>query len=146
MRTETGTLTSLFFIDDDLEDLQIFRQIVNSLGRSVEVFRLPDDMLHAMDNPPPAPSIIFLDLNMPGKSGYVLLEELRKSPAFENLPIVIYSTADNAVVAEKCRTLGASLYVSKPTSVKETVKALEYVLSIDWDNFVTNEHNFRYKG
>ena len=144
MSTETGTLTSLFFIDDDLEDLQIFRQIVTSLGKSVEVFRLPDDMLRAMENPPPAPSIIFFDLNMPGKSGYMLLEELRKSAAFKDLPIVIYSTADSAAIAEKCRKLGASLYVSKPTSIKETVKALEYVLSIDWNNFVATDQNFRY--
>ena len=134
--------TTLFYVDDDPEDLIFFKTATEAIGEDVTLFSLGDEMIRAMQNPPPAPSIVFLDLNMPLRSGYDLLKELKSSFAFCNIPIVILSTACDRATIQKCRDLGASLYVTKPPSLKLLKKVLEGVVKIDWTNFNTNDQNF----
>ena len=145
MELSSQVTTTLFYVDDDRDDLEFFQEAVDRIGESVTVFHLGDDMINAMHNPPPAPSIVFLDLNMPDKTGFDLLKEIKESTAFKGLPLIIYSTASDSNTVEKCRKMGASLYVRKPTSQAALQQAIRYVLSIDWNTFKPTAKNFLYQ-
>jgi CheY-like chemotaxis protein len=41
------------------------------------------------------PDFIFLNINMPHISGWQYPEQLRREPAFQNIPVVLYSTSKN---------------------------------------------------
>ncbi|MDB5247109.1 MAG: response regulator receiver protein [Segetibacter sp.] len=65
------------------------------------------------------PDVILSDLNMPGKTGYDILTELRADDRFYDLPIVITSTSSVKSVIETCMRLGATSFIQKPDTFVE---------------------------
>lgn len=72
------------------------------------------------------PDIILSDLNMPGKNGYDIITEVRNTPAYAHIPVIITSTSSTQSLIEKCLALGASEYIVKPDTF------------IDYQPFVRN--------
>jgi response regulator RpfG family c-di-GMP phosphodiesterase len=144
MKTQAKA-TTVFYVDDDSDDRSFFEEAIEELGENVKLFELGDDMLRLLKNPPPKPSVIFLDLNMPYKNGFEILDEIRSSEAFQGLPIVVYSTTSANDTIQKCLDLGASYYITKVVSLSSLVNAIKTVISMDWENFKPNMDNFVYK-
>jgi CheY-like chemotaxis protein len=145
MNVEVGVGCSLFYVDDDADDLMMFKEVAASIGESVCVFELADLMLHALHHTPPEPSIVFVDLNMPTKNGFDVVQEIRGAENLKHLPIVVYSTASNRSTIDKCRALGVNLYVTKPTTVNALRKTIKDVIAIDWQLHDPSSPQFIYK-
>ena len=58
--------------------------------------------------------LILLDLMMPGVDGFELLEQMKKNPRFEHLPVIILSSEDSSAAMTRGLSLGAEDYVVKP--------------------------------
>lgn len=140
------TYTTIFYVDDDEDDRLFFEEVTQQIGESISLFELGDHMLLQLENPPPYPSLIFLDLNMPVKDGIEVLQEIKGTLNLQDVPVIVLSTAGNPETIEKCYNLGASLYLKKSMSVDDLKKSLEYVLSINWDQHLVSPDNFFYKG
>jgi signal transduction histidine kinase len=69
-----------------------------------------------------APALILLDLSMPGKSGYQVLEELRSDTATKDIPVVIH-TSKMLTQADRSRLEGKIVAVL-PKSAKDRLPAL----------------------
>jgi len=61
------------------------------------------------------PNVIILDLNMPRKGGREALREISVHSTFSKIPIVILTTSDEPQDIALCRSLGAKLFITKPT-------------------------------
>jgi len=132
----------LFYTDDDTDDLMLFEMSANKIGAEAHLFDNGDAMLDMMRNPPPMPTIVFVDLNMPKKSGYEVIEEIRNELEMKTLPVVVLSTAADNSSVEKCRNAGASYYIQKPTSMDKLRSAIAHTLEIDWTNPETYKNFF----
>lgn len=141
---EDKVLTSIFYADDDVDDLDFFKEVINEINEQVSLFEEGQKLLAQLHNPPPKASVVFLDLNMPVKSGFEVLQEIKSNPVIENIPVVILTTSANPSDIEMCKNLGASLYIRKPTSINALKKAINYVLSIDWNNQILSDKDFVY--
>ena len=88
---------TIFYTDDDLDDLDFFAEVVESMENGVELVTQNNGkkLLDALHNPPPSPSIVFLDLNMPGINGFDVLTEIRKSDNLKNIPVIILTTSND---------------------------------------------------
>lgn len=75
-----------------------------------------------------SPSLILLDIMLPGMSGMELCRRLRREPVTENTPVIMLTA--KAAEAEKIAGLeiGADDYIVKPFSVKEVVARVRAVL------------------
>ncbi len=75
-----------------------------------------------------APSLIILDLMLPGMSGMELCRRLRREPSTESTPIIMLTA--KAAEADKIAGLdtGADDYIVKPFSVKEVIARARAVL------------------
>ncbi|WP_230406362.1 response regulator [Flavobacterium fluviale] len=138
---------TIFYTDDDEDDLSIFADAVESIPQKItlQTYSAGDKLLDAIFNPPPTPHVVFLDLNMPGKNGYDVLEEIRNSEDKKDIPVVIYSTSSEPGIIEKCRSLGANCFITKPVLMSDIIKSIEHAITINWNQFVPNKSNFVYK-
>ena len=145
MNTGIADDCGIFYIDDDKDDLSLFKEAIYAIGETACVFDLPDMMLHALKNPPPNPKIIFVDLNMPHKTGFEIMEEIKTVPNLRHLPVVAYSTASDPRSIKKCRELGMSFFVTKPRSFNAIQKAIKTVLEINWAEHKITDETFVYR-
>jgi len=138
---------TIFYTDDDEDDLSIFTDAVESLSKKIQLqtYSGGEKLLTAIYNPPPTPHVVFLDLNMPGKNGFDVLSELKNSEKKNDIPVVIFSTSNEPGIIERCRNLGASLFITKPVLMKDIIKSIEHAIEIDWTKFHPTDKNFVYK-
>ncbi len=137
---------TIFYTDDDAEDIEFFTEVTSAIGDHLNLVTQNNGkkLLHDLENPPPNPHIVFLDLNMPGFTGFDVLQQLRGSDEYKNLPIVIFSTSNDERTIAKSRELGASYYISKPTDFSLLKKSIQHTLNINWDTFIPSKENFVY--
>jgi len=74
------------------------------------------------------PSLVILDLMLPGMSGMELCRRLRREPATRRLPIIIVTARTSPVDIAAGLDLGADDYITKPFSVRELVARVRAVL------------------
>lgn len=131
--------TAIFYADDDVDDLDFFKEVADEINEPVSLFEQGDKLLQSLHNPPPMASVIFLDLNMPVKSGFDVLKEIKATPGAEAIPVIILTTSNNPNDIELSKNLGANLYICKPASIGALRKAVTHVLSIDWSKFPSDK-------
>jgi len=72
------------------------------------------------------PDIVLLDIVMPKKSGYEVMEEMSKDPELNKIPIIIISNSGQPVELDKAKELGAKDWLIKtefdPNEVVEKVR------------------------
>ena len=73
------------------------------------------------ENPQNLPDVVLSDLNMPGKNGYDVINELKNNPSYSHIPVIITSTSSTKTIIDKCLALGAADYVIKPDTFVEYV-------------------------
>lgn len=68
------------------------------------------------------PALLLLDLKMPGKDGFEVLEWLRLQPQLSNLPVMVLSSSSLSGDMVRARALGARHYLVKPSTFKDLVR------------------------
>ncbi len=74
------------------------------------------------------PDLIFLDVMMPGMTGFEVCKRLRANPALKSVPIILLTALDNANLAATGRRLGANATMRKPFDPDRLVSVIEHVL------------------
>jgi CheY-like chemotaxis protein len=67
----------------------------------------------------PMPSLVLLDLKLPGLSGLEVLEWLRRQPQFQSLIVIMLSSSKEPKDIQAAYRAGANAYVAKPPSVEK---------------------------
>lgn len=127
---------TILLADDDRDDRYFFLKALQELSIRVRLNTVDDGeqlITYLLKNFKDLPDVLFLDLNMPRKSGAECLEEIKRNPKLKALPVVIYSTSLYEDVAEHLYTLGAHYYVRK-TDYAELKKVLKRVLLLLVEN------------
>ena len=60
------------------------------------------------------PHLILLDLNLPGRSGHEILQELKGDANLRGIPVIILSTSEAERDVVRSYNLGANSFISKP--------------------------------
>ena len=75
------------------------------------------------------PDLILLDLIMPEKNGFEVLEEVKQDEALKNIPIIVLSNLGQDTDIQKARDLGADDYLIKANyTLTEVVEKLKKYL------------------
>jgi two-component system cell cycle response regulator DivK len=83
----------------------------------------------------PQVDLFLVDINMPGKSGYEMLAEVRQSENFPGSKIVAVSAGTLSTEIERARQLGFDGFISKPLKPGEFSDQVQRVLNGEsiWD-------------
>lgn len=68
-----------------------------------------------------SPTLVVLDLMLPGKNGFDILKDLRQSDAHKNTKVILVSAKSNSSDIERGFDLSADEYVTKPFQQQEFV-------------------------
>lgn len=110
---------TLFYIDDDFEDRDFFKDAVRQIDPAIMCSTAKDgaDGLRELQEMIVMPDFIFLDVNMPVMNGKQFLLEIKKRPRLRSIPIVIYSTTTHPTERAEFLKLGAYKVLAKPSSI-----------------------------
>ncbi|HEX9980248.1 MAG TPA: response regulator [Flavobacterium sp.] len=128
------TPKSIFYLDDDIDDLYFFKDAAEGLGHEVSIFINGNEMLKALVKKTPEPDIIFLDIHMPVLNGEEILHVLKKSDEWKHIPIVMISGAYPKKLVRHYLEAGANYLMKKP-GYNDLQNTLDHVINIDWKNF-----------
>ena len=71
-----------------------------------------------------APDVVILDVMLPGRSGYDILQDLRAEVATQTLPVLLLTARGQTKDREMAERLGASRFMTKPFSNKEVLACI----------------------
>jgi CheY-like chemotaxis protein len=143
----TNELIHVCLADDDADDRLFFKEAFELIKIKTTI-SLVNDGVELMDflykNENQLPHIVFLDLNMPRKSGMECLLEIKQEEKFKDIPIAIYSTSAADRDIEDAFIKGANIYIRKPNDFEKLKKILNDVIAINWQYHTNglNRENF----
>ena len=128
---------SLLLADDDTDDCLFFEEVLEDLPFATSLCIVNDGvelmnfLTTRLDDLPDA---LFLDLNMPRKSGFECLTEIKLIDELKNLPIVIFSTSLDMAVVNQLYAKGANYYICKPGEFCSLKKVIEEAIELILQN------------
>ena len=111
--------TYILFVDDDDDDRQLLQDCCEQLGLGLRARFLPSGeavfwFLSTLSGFEAYPSLIVLDVNMPGMGGAETLLRLKRHSRYRQIPVVVHTTA--SYEPSQYTTLGADAFCSKACS------------------------------
>jgi two-component system, chemotaxis family, response regulator Rcp1 len=70
------------------------------------------------------PHLILLDLNLPRKSGFEVLEEIKGNKRLRSIPIIIMTTSDAEKDIVRSYDLHANAFITKPVDLEDFIDAI----------------------
>lgn len=137
----------IILADDDEDDRLFFTDAFNELKINTKVHTYNDgvELMNYLNHEEAIlPDILFLDLNMPKKSGKECLTEIKESSKFKDIAIAIYSTSSSEEDIEDTFVCGANIYIKKPSDFNVLKKVLSEVVTVNWQYHTSglNKDNF----
>lgn len=86
------------------------------------------------------PELILLDLNMPRKDGREVLRELKTSPTFRHIPIIVLTTSDAKDDIETSYFNGANSFITKPPTFQRLSEVTKAIAQYWFDVVTVCEH------
>lgn len=73
------------------------------------------------------PDLVLLDLNMPKRNGFEVLEKIRGNKSLRAVPVIILTTSASQEDIQRAYEVGANCYVSKPVDFNQFVHCLKMI-------------------
>jgi len=124
-RTHLGGRVLILLVDDNPADVLLVREALkwHDVNSELIVARDGDEAIRLLDQIDTSllacPELVILDLNLPRRSGFEVLERVRASPRFGERPVVVLSSSDAPSDRRKAKSLGASQYLQKPSNLQD---------------------------
>jgi two-component system, OmpR family, alkaline phosphatase synthesis response regulator PhoP len=124
----------ILIIEDDPDIAESLTYNLKREGFHVLVAHSGEQGFRMAIDPQSTPSLIVLDLMLPGMNGSEVCERLRRKPETEKIPIIILTAKASEADKIAGLDLGADDYMTKPFSVKELIARIRAVLRRKPDN------------
>lgn len=115
---------SLIIVEDSNEDFEAFFRLMKSANFPHPISRYidGDDILdflyykgeYTNREKTPYPTLIVMDLNLPGTDGREVIAILKQDPELKVIPIVALTTSSNPIDIQTCYQYGVNSYLQKP--------------------------------
>lgn len=129
----------LLIIEDSDEDFTALTRMIDKANIPNPVYRCEDGeealdfLFHQGEykdaSLAPRPSLIVLDLNLPGTDGREVLAEIKQNAKLQAIPVVIFSTSSNPRDISACYRNGVSGYMVKPMDTNHLNKLVKTFLN-----------------
>ncbi len=115
-----ASLGMVLVVDDDAHARELITRILTRAGYGVETAIAADEAMQTIVRMP-RPAAIIVDVILPGRSGWSLLESLKRDPRFAPVPVIVSSMMDSA---SRSVELGAVAHLNKPVVAEQLLAIL----------------------
>lgn len=116
----------IYIVEDDINIREIERYALKNSGFEVEEFDNGKDFFQRVSEQ--APSLMLLDIMLPGEDGLEILGRVRKNPATEKTPVIMVTAKTTEIDKVRGLDMGADDYISKPFGVMELISRVKALL------------------
>lgn len=124
-----GSGQHILIADDDAHVAKVFSMMLRSAGFRVTLVNSGAAVIGmgAMETP----ALLIMELMLPDMNGLDVLKYLRKQPDLSDVPVIVCSGATGGFQMHQALTAGASLFLGKPISVDDLIKAVAQLLHLE---------------
>lgn len=124
----------VLMVEDNPGDVRLTQEALRDAKININMSVVSDGMqamafLH--HEPPyldsPEPDLILLDLNLPLKSGFEVLAEIKQDERLKVIPVVILTSSQAERDIVKSYNLYANAYVTKPVDLDQFIKVVQAI-------------------
>jgi chemotaxis family two-component system response regulator Rcp1 len=105
---ETRAMHSLYFVNDGLKAISFLR-------REGEFEQAPQ------------PDLMLLDLDLPQRSGFDVLAEMKNDMELRRIPVLVMTTSTDEVDVDRAYNLYANGYIVKPMDIDQLIRVIRSI-------------------
>jgi two-component system, chemotaxis family, response regulator Rcp1 len=116
---------TVVIVDDNPGDVVLIREALRGQRVNVSLFVAHDgdegiQLFNEIDSHGlPCPDLIILDINLPKRDGFEVLQRIQLSSLCSDKPVVIFSSSSSSRDRDRAERLGAIRYISKPSNLED---------------------------
>jgi len=118
----------IYIVEHDADIRDVVLYALTNAGFETAGFESGDRFFALMDEATRTPSLVLLDIMLPGEDGLAILKRLRGSVHTKSLPIIMLTAKGSEIDKVKGLDLGADDYMAKPFGVMELISRVNAVL------------------
>jgi len=120
-------MTTALIVEDSLTDRNLLTTYLQKAGLTVKTAQSCEEAIAIIEQV--SLDVVFLDVVLPGQSGFEFCRDLKTNESTQNIPIVICSTKDTDADKLWGSMLGANAYLTKPVDQQQLNKTVEQLIS-----------------
>ena len=108
-------MARILIVEDSPDNMKLFRTILSLKGHVVVGLTGGDGLLQAIEEH--APELVLMDIQLPGRDGFALLQEIRQAPS---AGVRVIALTAHAMTGDRERALDAGFdgYITKPIDIR----------------------------
>jgi len=108
-------MARILIVEDSPDNMKLFRTILGLKGHEVTGLSGGEGLLDAIESG--SPDLVLMDIQLPGKDGFMLLQEIRQS-SFAAVRVIALTA--HAMTGDRERALDAGFdgYITKPIDIR----------------------------
>lgn len=127
---------NILLVEDNSADIRLTKEVLqqNKIVKNLDVVRDGAEAIeflkkHGKFSNAIRPNLIILDLNLPKRNGFYVLEEIKKHDELKRIPVVILTVSDAYEDLIRAYDLHANCYVIKPLEMKDFSKKINSIVN-----------------
>ena len=125
---QTPSPDPILIVDDNPTNLLVLTQTLEELNYPITMAHSGEKALESAQKHPP--SLVLLDIMMPGLDGYETLAAMREHDELADIPVIFLSALDDLDYKLKGLSSGAVDYITKPFQIQEVLARVQTHLTI----------------
>lgn len=127
MAAEEEAVKTVLLVDDDRDILTAMQAALADLG--VKILTASDGNEAVTQADTHHPDVVVLDMMLPKRSGFLVMEKLKKGKQRGEAPRIIMVTANPGVRHQAyAESLGVDLYLHKPVRMERLIESVKKLL------------------
>lgn len=121
----------ILIIDDDLDNLNLLGDMLNSIGFTTHLIANSTEVLAAIAKL--APSLVIMDLKMEGFNGLTLTRKIRNSQSTKQLPIIMLTASPSQANRDLAFAAGVNQFFCKPVREQHLFNEIGQLLKLNYE-------------
>ncbi len=117
---------SILIVDDSEDMRTLLGQVLEEEGYIL--YFAEDGNLAVSQAVAHHPSLILMDMSLPGISGWEAVQQLRQMPEFQHTPIIAVTAYVTKADEERAKAVGCNAHLGKPFDIMEVLATIDGLL------------------